>query len=227
MGTTSWAIPAILILLVTLSGWEAIPLLVLALNPGSMRYWFDDSQTGQELISKSPTLQAWLLQLQALGFFPLGIKAEKLPLWGGVYREAALVSRETDIYASIVLHRNGDPASLYFYTPLRGGGMVFTRNHSFAPEAESDGLSVRNVPTHDFKEALASHSERLLNLTEKGFLPIVGSSQQTRIEATRAFYVSAYARRPSQYLLSPVILSFFLWIVLALVVGSLYVLTPR
>jgi hypothetical protein len=133
--------------------------------------------------------------LQELGFSLLGVKLEKLPLWGGTYREVALASEEAEAYASIGLRKDGRPRGLYFYTPLRDAGMVFTRNRALGGEAESERLSVKNVPTQNFKEILDSHQQRLRVLKERGLVPSVGLSQQARIEATRAFYASGYARR--------------------------------
>ena len=199
---------SLLTLLVFLTGKDALPILAFVLKPDAMRYSFDDSFAGQELISKSGELQDWVRRLQELGFFLLGVKAEKLPLWGPAYREAALASRESETYASIVLHRNGKPASLYFYTPFRDGGMVFTRNHAFAPEAEGERVSVQNVPVQDFKEILDNHEQRLRIFKESGLAPMPGYNQQARIEATRAFYESDYSRRHGRYLMSPNVLGF-------------------
>jgi len=220
MGITSLALLAILTLLVVLSGKEAVPILVFVLRPGAMRYSFDDSFASQELISKSSALHDWLHRLQELGFFLLGVKVEKLPLWGRAYREVALASQEAETYASIVLHGDGSPASLYFYTPFQSGGMVFTRNYAPASEAESERLSVKNVPTQNFKEILESHEYRLRVFKERGLVPLAGFSQQARIEATRAFYASEYARRPGQLVLSPSVLGFY--VSLLLLLGAAY-----
>lgn len=211
------AILALLALLVILTGKDAIPTLIFVLMPGALRFSFDDSSKGQEPLSKHGDLHDWLLKLQELGFTLLGVKVEKLPLWGPEYRELALASREAEAYASIVLHRDGSsPASLYIYTPFQDGGMVFTRNYEPAPEAEGDRLSVKNVPTSDFKTVLASHVGRLRVFTERGLRPLVGLSRQAKIEATRIFYASEYSHRPALYVLSPCVLGFFLSLLLLL-----------
>jgi hypothetical protein len=214
MDTISLAVLAFLALLVFLTGIGSIPILVFVFKPDAMSYSFDDSFAGQELISKSDALQDWVRRLQELGFFLLGVKVEKLPLWGQAYREVALVSREGETYASILLHGDGKPASLYFYTPFKDGGMVFTRNHEFAPQMESERVSVRNVPRNDFNEILESHLSRLRIFKERGSRPLAGQSQQARIEATRAFYASEYARRQGHYLYSPSTMGFGVSLVL-------------
>lgn len=202
------AVLALLMVLIFLTGLEAIPIFAFVSKPDAMSYSFDDSLAGQELISKSGELQDWLGRLKELGFFPLGVKAEKLPFWGPAYREVALASPEAETYASIVLHKDGRPTSLYFCTPFRDGGMVFTRNYAFAPQEESERVSVRNVPVNDLKEILDSHLSRLRIFRERGLIPLAGQSQEARIEATKAFYASEYARRKGHYLFSPSTLGF-------------------
>jgi hypothetical protein len=218
MSITSIFILALLALLVLLTGIGATPIFLFVFKPDAMSYSFDDSFAGQELMSKSDALQEWIGGLKGLGFFLLGIKVEKLPLWGPAYREAALVSPEADSYASIVLSKNGRPVSMYFYTPIRDGGMVFTRNYGFAPQEESERVSVRNVPSDDFKTILDDHLARLKIFKEKGLLPLLGQSPQARIESTKSFYASEYARRHGHYLYSPSTMGFGVSILLFLYV---------
>jgi hypothetical protein len=217
----------LLALLVLLTGVEAIPIFVFFFRPGAMRLSFDDALAGNERIAKSPVLQEWLIRLQDLGFVLMGVKVERLPLWGRAYREAALVSLSDETYASIVLHPNGRPVSLYFYTPFQDGGMVFTRNFSFAPQMETERISVRNIPGDDFKAALASHVSRVGAFKEKGLTPLAGQSPQARIEATQAFYASEYSRRHGHYLLSPSTLGFGVLLLLALYAVYRFAFTMR
>jgi hypothetical protein len=51
---------------------------------------------------------------------------------------------------------------------------VFTRSHGHAPEAAAESLSVRNAPTGDFGEMLASHAHRVKQLKLSGLRPTVG-----------------------------------------------------
>jgi hypothetical protein len=176
---------------------QGLPFLLVMRKPGSLRCWFEDPAEAQERTRHSPELQEWIGRLKALGFDELGVKVEKMPLWGGSYREVALVSQESDIYASIVMRNNGSPASLYYYTPLHGGGMIFTRNFGDGPEFEGDGVSVQNVPSGDFAFVLDVHTRRLDTFRERGRMPRVAASQAARVEATHAFYAGEYARRNS------------------------------
>ncbi len=200
---------AALVLLAVISGLDAIPVIIFALNPDAMRYSFDDPAGEQERLSRSKELREWIGRLKDMGFSMVGIKAERLPLWGRTFREAALVSRTADTYASIVLHPDSSPASVYFFSPFENGGTVFTRDHPYGAEAESETLSVKNIPSKDFREIMDSHDRRLRIFLDRGMRPLVGSSQQARIEATGIFYKSAYARQAGHYLVSPGVLGFF------------------
>jgi hypothetical protein len=226
MNTLAIALIIGLILLLILPAIDAIPTMIFALNPRTMRYAFDDPSAEQERLSRSAELREWIGRLKQLGFSLLGIKSERLPLWGRTYREAALVSRAAETYASIVLHPDGNPASVYFFTPLENGGMVFTRNHPYGREIESEQVSVKNTASKDFREIMESHEGRLRIFLDRGNRPLIGSGQQTRIEATAAFYASEYARRSGRFLVSPGVLGFFLSIVilLAVVVWNIFIL---
>ena len=170
------ALLAGLVILVLFTGLDAIPIILFSLNPDTMRYGFDDPAAEQEQLSRSAELREWIGRLKDMGFSPLGIKAERLPLWGRSFREAALVSRPAETYASITLHPHGIPASLYLFTPLENGGMVFTRDNRYGREAESVALSVKNVPSKDFREIMESHERRLRIFLDRGMRPLVGSS---------------------------------------------------
>ncbi|MBN2085497.1 MAG: hypothetical protein JW748_09755 [Anaerolineales bacterium] len=220
MDLLATALIAGLLILIVITGISAIPTILFVLNPDSMRYSFDDPVAEQERISRSAELRVWITRLREMGFSMLGIKAERLPLWGRTYREAALVSRAAEAYASIVLDPADRPASLYFFTPLTNGGMVFTRNHPYGREVETEPVSVKNVPSKDFQEIMDSHEKRLRVFLDRGWRPLIGSGQQARIDATRAFYQSKYARQPGLFLISPgvqgFILSFLSLLILAI-----------
>ena len=152
--------------------------------------------------------------MASLGFSLLGLKCEQLPLWGRTIREIALVARQADTYASIVLRKNGEPASAYFFTPFRDGGMVFTRNRPFGMEVEGHRLSVKSVPDPDFRNVFDVHTRRVRRLMDGGAVPAVGSGLQARIDATEDFYHSAYSRRYGKYLRTPGVLGFLFSVVL-------------
>jgi len=205
--------------LVALAGRRALPLLLFSFDPGSLRVWFDDTQQSAALVSRSAALRDLVAALKSLGFLPLGLKLEKLPLGGPAYREVALASGERSTFASIVLARSGEPASFYFYTPFEDGGMVFTRNFAFGREAEAPPISVRNLPGGSPEQVLAAHAGRVRDFEARGLRPSASCSQQGRLDATRAFYASNYARRGVAYLRSPDVLAFFFMLaVLALAI---------
>ena len=207
----------VVILLVVFSGYQALPLLVLALNPHAIRFSFESDQDTRDLLRRTIHLREWLDRLKDLGFTLLGQKVEKIPLWGPAFRELALVSAEAEAHAGIVLHPDGTPASLYFYTPIRNGGMVFTRNFQ-GPEAEGERLSVRNVEHIDFRFILNDHLARVRSFRDRGLIPRAGATQAERLAATAAFYDSEYGRTGLPSLWSPPIRMFAL--ALALLVAA-------
>ena len=188
--TTLLCIPT---LLVILTGVIAMPLLVLALNRRAFRFYFESPEAAAELLGRSIHLREWVERLKELGFNVMGISTEKLPLWGPAFSGLSLVSTPADTYAGIVLHPDGEPASLYFYTPIRDGGMVFTRNFA-GEEVHKDRYSVRNVETINFAAILDDHSARVQEFRDRGLRPAVGSTQAARIAATVAYYDSEYGR---------------------------------
>jgi hypothetical protein len=205
-----------------ITGREAIPILLFVWRPETMRIFFDEAGKDRECIAASSTLRDWSDALASLGFSLLGLKCEKLPLWGRTIREIALVARQADTYASIVLRKNGDPASAYFFTPFRDGGMIFTRNQPFGTEVEGHRLSVKNVPDPDLRNVFNVHTRRVRHFFDGGAVPAVGSTQQSRIDVTRVFYHSTYSRQYGKYLQTPVVLGFFLSIALTFVMLILF-----
>ena len=207
--------------LVLLTGRSALPALLLRVRPGMLRCWFLAPDQEAKVLEDSPALVDSLDRLKRLHYFLLGVKVEKLPLWGQSYREVALAARDHSAFASIVLQTFGAPASVYLYTPLRGGGMVFTRDFAGGAQVDDEQVSVRNVPTEDLERLAADHHERVEGMRRRGAVLDVRASQAGRQEATRTFYASSYFRKMSAPFLFPALLSFgasvglLLWAVFA------------
>jgi hypothetical protein len=197
-------------ILVCLAARRALPLLLFSLSPRSLRVWFDNAQEVPRPNAQSASLNDLTNKVRDLGFVPLGLKIEKLPLWGPAFREVALGSSEHAAFASIVLRPTGEPASFYFYTPFEDGGMVFTRNFAYGRETERPPISVRNIPGGEPQQVLAAHEDRVRAFQARGMRPSAPCSQQGRIDATRAFYASPYARKGVAFLRTPDVLVFFL-----------------
>ncbi|HSB91180.1 MAG TPA: hypothetical protein VLD63_14280, partial [Anaerolineales bacterium] len=199
MNASTTIILLLILLGVFVSSLDVLPLLVLALFPTSIRSSFDDSGTMQRAGSTDVALQRQSDALRQLGFSMLGVKTERMPLGGRVYRELDFVSPALQTYASIVLHPDSSPASFYCYTPLAGGGMVFTRNFRQAAEMESERLSVKNLDSLILSDVVEDHARRVRSMQQRGLVPEVGATRQARLDATGAFYESEYARslRPS------------------------------
>jgi hypothetical protein len=207
--------------LVLLTGRSILPALLLLIRPTLLRCWFLDADQEAECLGASPALEDCLQRFKAQHFFLLGVKAEKLPLWGREEREVALAARDHSAFASIVLQPFGAPASIYLYTPLGKGGMVFTRDYAGGAQTENGQLSVRNVPTEDIEQLVRDHHARVAGMQERGAVLDLRSSQAGRLDATRAFYASEYFRRTAIIHIIPgaasfvVSLALLLWAVLA------------
>ena len=227
MDTTTVAILIMVVVGILISSIDALPLLVLALWPTQIRSAFDDVALTQLAARENPSLQALIDTLRQMGFTMLGVKVERQPLWGRSYREVDLASKPLQTYASIVLHPDSSPASFYCYTPFQDGGMVFTRDFEQGMEAEGDRLSVRNVVSPNLSEIVEDHVSRVQSMQQRGLLPVVGGSQQSRLEATHAFYASDYARALRPNLRTPAIRRFVVLLVLFSALAVSAILIPR
>jgi hypothetical protein len=202
--------------------WRTLPRLIWSINPATTRQWFLDSSASNQVISASRQLRNWSNRLASLGFSQIGVKAETSPLRGSSVLELALVSVADNTFASIVLDQDGHPYSLYFYTPFTNNGIVFTRNGEFAPETEDRNTSVKNVVSNDFNAIFTSHKERVQSFVRRGFTPLVDSTKQSRIEATRLYYVSSYGRHSVRRLLSSSDMQRLVASILLLIVAIIY-----
>jgi len=229
MNTSYWVVLLFTLMLTIYTGMQAIPLLVLLYTPRLLKFWFIDSIEYERWISASPAAQEKMEQLRQLGFNPLGIKAEKI-LWQQPAYEVSLTNLEKDTFASIMLTRDSQVLGVYFYTPLTGGGIIFTRGRSRMPEIELPASSIKNNLTGDLSAMLASHSQRIRTFRQKRFVPLAVNDQAARIAATYHFYESAYMKQARRNLprLLPVI-TFALAIVLlsAVVVTAILRLTAK
>jgi hypothetical protein len=207
---SQWELALLLVALalVLLTGRRALPALLLRIRPGMLRCWFLESEQEAKVLEGSPALVDSLERLKRLRYFLLGVKVEKLPLWGPEYREVALAARDHSAFASIVLLTYGAPASTYLYTPLRGGGMVFTRDYAGGSQVDDELFSVRSIPTEDLERLAGAHHERVEDMRRRGAVLEVRATQAGRQAATRAFYASSYFRKTNMPSLLPALLTF-------------------
>jgi hypothetical protein len=180
--------------LVIYTGWRAVPMLIFALVPGHIQGRFLTTAECDRIIAASPNVRSKLADLQALGFDTLGILAEKVWWRRRPSLEVVATSVPKSTFAAIVLTPAGKAAGVYFYTPLAGGGLVFTRSRSPLPEMENDNTSVKDVPGASVDKLWASHRRRLQALRERGQRPLPVGDQAARLAAAEAYYASAYAR---------------------------------
>lgn len=212
---------ALVSLLLVITAQSAIPLILLALAPGYLKFRFLDPRQADKVLSSSPEIGDALQKLQSLGFDYLGVKVE-LQLWRKPLNEIATVSAARDAFGSMMLSPEGKLAGIYFFTPLSGGGMVFTRDYDSLNEIETEDTSVKDIPSKDLQELWESHRQRLEVFRQKGLTPLAAHSQESRLEATRHYYNTPYARQIARsYLQSPPVMAF--WMMLILLIVSIVV----
>ena len=203
-------------------GWRAVPMLVVALVPNQIRARFLDTAEVGRIIAAAPSVQAKLADLHALDFRVLGILAERI-WWRRPVLEVVMTSAEKSTFAAIVLTPSGKAAGVYFYTPIAGGGLVFTRSRSMLPEMETENTSVKNVPGAAVDRLWTSHQRRLQALRERGQRPLSVADQAARLAAVQAYYTSAYARRTRRlFLRSTPVVNFLLVTGLLLAIIAIY-----
>jgi hypothetical protein len=209
--------------LVIYTGWRAIPLLLFAVLPGQIRASFLDPDEAQRLTAAAPDVQARLADLKALGFGIMGIMAEKA-WWRRPALEVVANSVEKSAFAAVVLGPAGQAVGVYFYTPLAGGGLVFTRARSPLPEMETADTSVKDMPGASVDKLWVSHRRRLQALRERGQRPLPVDDQAARLAASRAYYASAYGRRARRiFLRSAPVVNFLVVFALLIAILAIYV----
>jgi hypothetical protein len=211
------------IFMVIYLGWRAMPTLVIALTLSQIRARFLDAAESDRIIAGAPSVQAKLADLRAQGFDLLGIMVEKPWRQRGVL-EVATTSGDKSAFGGIVLSTSRQVVGVYFYTPLAGGGLVFTRSRSALPEVENDNTSVKNLPGASVDKLWLSHRKRLQTLRERGQRPLPVADQAARLAAGQAYYTSAYARQVRGRLLrSTPVVNFLLVAGLLLAIIAIYI----
>jgi hypothetical protein len=99
--------------------------------------------------------------------------------------------------------------------------LVFTRNFAQGVEAEGERVSVRNVDSPILSVVVEDHARRVQAMDQRGLVPIVDTTQQARLEATRAFYASEYAQSLRPSLRTPAVRRFALRVAIFLLLAVL------
>jgi hypothetical protein len=179
------ALACVVSALVLLTAWRALPVLIWLVFPSRLRVRFEDPLLIEAALSGSSEIQAWVQSLRQEGFRVMGIKTERLPLWGREVRELALVSQAFQAYASIVLRRDGTPTGIYLDTPMSAGPPVLTSNTAGGLERLGTAESIQILSGADVGEVLAVHQAHLRERSAGGAEAIVDPAPEARIRATR------------------------------------------
>ena len=177
------------------TGWVALPLIFFAFFPDSIRSWFLTDSESLNIQNANLLPMETVAELTKLGFVWLGVRVEKLPLWGVKLPAIALAHPQSHTYASVLLLAQKKPVGVYFFTPFKKGGMVFTRNQTHQPEFNSASESVKNMAGLPLSQVFGAHLSRLNanNRSETDYFDVMNLDD--RHAAAILFYKSAYGRK--------------------------------
>jgi hypothetical protein len=184
--------------IVLITGWTALPLIIFALFPTSVRSWFLEDEEAQKILAAHPLQMETVEEMKALGFILQGVRVEKLPLWGVQIHAISLASPETHTYGEVLFSVQQKPVGIYFFTPLDDGGMVFTRNQAQQPEFESGRESVKNISGAPLTAVYAAHVARQRGRPLPGASLFDTGKSQVRHAAAMLFYHTTYGRQQAR-----------------------------
>ena len=143
-------------------------------------------------VTPGEDVQRLAAELAGCGFVPLGVRAEKLPLWGRETRDLSLVSPRHKCFASISLSQFH--TLHYFYTPLTNGGVALTASALF-PSITGDGYRVTTLADASLAELLQAHGAAVADFERQGYRTWDDLSAAARVQATYQYYAAAPTRR--------------------------------
>jgi hypothetical protein len=164
--------------------WKLLPRSIYLVSPGATHFFFDVNRNKSAQLFQQEDLRALANQLEAMGFYQIGIKVEHPPLWGS-NSELSFALGNEHIFASIAVV-NGKIV-YYFFTPFTGGQAVLTANANFPTANAPDILQttlIKSAPA----ALLALHRKHVEEFTKQGFTPYPEYNKQTRLEATSLYY---------------------------------------
>jgi hypothetical protein len=178
--------------------WHFVQMLFL----DAIRY---DYAAGPEAVKSSehdPAVHALVQRLMDLGFAPVGVRRE----WSCVRKPTQsidLASPKGHAFATIF--GLGPKPHLYFYTPMQDGGVVLTSDVGGAK------TKLANFVRTGIKDATPGvlwemHQEQVLMLCHQGSLPVTVYNQETRLDATRAYYAHEGAKKLGRNIASRLLL---------------------
>ncbi|MGB8645049.1 MAG: hypothetical protein WCF84_07410 [Anaerolineae bacterium] len=199
--------------------WLRLPTLLMARQPDLIRLAFIEPSESKSFATISPQLEAILAEFRTLGFTPLGVKLEKLPLWGPQFEEYSLASSPAQVFASLLDFRNLRYRGFYLFTPFTGGQIVFTTTNPNMPAQDLPDFSLHVMANATPTQALADHQDRVRQFQARGLQPYAGYTRESRLAATRLFYHAPAISRQQKARAGAFLLGLLL--PLALIVGLL------
>jgi hypothetical protein len=160
---------------------------------------------GPEAVKSSehdPAVHVLVQRVMDLGFTPVGIRRE----WSFVRKPTKSIDLALPKgYAFATIFRLGPMPHLYFYTPMQDGGVVLTSDVGGAK------TQLANFVRTGIKDATPGvlwgmHQEQVLMLCHQGSLPATVYNQETRLDATRAYYAHEGAKKLGRNIASRLLL---------------------
>ncbi len=176
-----------------------------------------------ESAKNGPAVQSMIRQLAELGFAPLGTRRE----WSSVRKPKAsfdLASPDGHAFATIFLV--GSAPHLYFYTPTQGAGVVLTSDAS-GTRTELHNFVRAGIRDASPRVLWQMHQEQVLQQCQRGFLPIITYSQETRLAACRDFYAHEGAQKFGRNIASRLLLRLAMPVCLIVLGGVRIYLSQR
>ena len=164
--------------------WKFLPGGTYLFFPSGVRSHFDNHNAYSQEFLQQGNVRSITEQIEALGFFPIGVKIEQRPLWGSI-SDLSFASNSGHAFASITVINN--KTLYYFFTPFSGGQAVLTANDGF-PAVHTEDFIQSTANTVTPSDLLAIHQRYVDEFRKKGFIPFSEYNQQTRLEATSLYY---------------------------------------
>jgi hypothetical protein len=167
-----------------------VPKLIFSLSPRTMKTAF--------LEGPEPSADAWpqarefAEQLKSHGFEFLGIKTERLPLWGHVRSQWSYACPREHSFATVYFH--GKRSNFYYYTPFESGEVILTANRGF-PEVDGPCARIKNASDSSGTRMLDEHRQAVQEFINRGCRPYAVFDGASRIRSTRQFYTLPKVRR--------------------------------
>jgi hypothetical protein len=187
--------------------WYILPRGLFLFSPATLRIYFETDENKSGDLLQNEGIRVITSQLLALGFSQIGVKVEKMPLWGKGIPSLSFASLNARTYASLYVSRY--KVIYYYLTAFSGGQVVLTASDNF-PAVETEHFIQSTVAYVGPEAVLAVHQKQVEKLRAKGFIPVSDLNRENRITATSQYYNADIMRKQMRlvglFYISPLII---------------------